>query len=198
MKLTQYQAFHLSLQLNHMLMPVSDFKAIAKTHYCTGVEDSDFTDATRTTLIDVERQELIDLTQSDWDNMKNDIKLYPDLDAIEYADETKLTETLINSLHADPFIESELTNLELEGINIVSGAQLMDDIRAHSTLTDKFAPHWIEQFKKQIDYKPHGIYVWSERVEEAVNVNHMSLTTLETIGISDYMYLKLDEINKLM
>lgn len=194
MKLTNYQAFHLSVKMNHLIMDVEDFKYIAKSEYAITIRNADFLDLSKSHLLESMQRRLIEATQDDWNDLESEIELYNSSEDLEHEEITKMTEALLLGLMTNQSFTAEVNELELDGINVVSGAQLLEDFKNHMTIGGAIPDESTNEFKYRIDYKPHGLYIWSDSVEEAVNVESLTVNDLESVGISEAFYAALKNI----
>lgn len=118
-------------------------------------------------------------------------------DNLDYTESTKRVESLLDQLKDNPRFESEVTDLELDGINVVSGAQLVQDFKDHIEVGGAQPDESVDEFKDRMDYKPHNIYIWSESVEDAINLTTLTSETVDHAGISEAFYYELKSIQTL-
>lgn len=188
MKLTTYQAFHLSVQMNHLIMDDRDFKQIAKEQFGITIRNADFQDLNKSQLLENMRRRLIVETENDWRDLESEIELYNSAEDLEHEKITKMTEALLIRVKTDRPYANEINDLELEGVNIVTGAQLLQDFKDAITIGGATPDETTDEFKYRMDYKPHGLYIWSESVEDAVNVEMLDRDNLASVGISENLY----------
>lgn len=108
--------------------------------------------------------------------------------------QTNTLEKQLAMLKGDPRFDEEVTDLELDGINIVSGDQLVTDFKDLVQDISNRETESLDAFKAQMDYDAHNIYIWSESVEDAINVNDLTVDTLDHAGISKAFYHELKRI----
>lgn len=194
MKLTTYQAFHLSVQMNYLLMHEREFKQIAKEQFGITVKNADFQDLNKSRLLESMRRRLLNATADDWSNLESEIELYNCAEDLEHATITKMTEDLLIRLKTDRPYANEINDLELEGVNIVTGAQLLQDFKDAITIGGYTPSETTDEFKYRMNYKPHGLYIWSESVEDAVPVESLEEDDLDSVGISENLYSALKQL----
>lgn len=194
MKLTTYQAFHLSVQMNHLIMDDRDFKQIAKEQFGITIRNADFDDLNKSHLLENMRRRLIQATEEDWRDLESEIELYNCTEDLEHEKITKMTEDLLIRVKDDRPYANELNDLEIEGVNIVTGAQLLQDFKDAITIGGYTPSETTDEFKYRMNYKPHGLYIWSESVEYAVPVESLEEDDLDSVGISENLYTVLKQL----
>lgn len=108
--------------------------------------------------------------------------------------QTNTIEKQLDMLKDDPRFDEELTDLELDGINIVSGDQLVTDFKDLVQGISTVETESLDAFKARMNYDAHTIYIWSESVEDAINVNDLTVDTLDYAGISKDLYHELNHL----
>lgn len=172
MTLTKEQSFYLSVYAHELHMDKREFKQFANEQFGLTIKNDDFKNSNNTTLLTIIKSRFIDITD-DWDDYR-----------------VKMTDFLLRGLKSNPAFSNEINELNTDGVHVVTGEQLLEtfenDLKSTLESTNKFL--------YQINYTPYSLYIWSDSVEDAVNVEMLDSDNLASVGISKSFYNALQNI----